>query len=75
MGIRFRRSMKLGPGVRINLSKSGLGMSFGPRGMRYSIHSSGRTTRSVGIPGTGLSYISASGRGGRRPKTPRSVRW
>jgi hypothetical protein len=68
VGIRFRRSIKLGPGVRINLSKSGVGMSFGPRGMRYSIHSSGRTAQSVGIPGAGLSYVTARG-GWRRPKT------
>src|SRR5215468_4012617 len=31
-------------------------MSVGPRGMRYSVHSSGRHTASVGLPGTGLGY-------------------
>jgi Protein of unknown function (DUF4236) len=54
---RFRRSIKLGPGVRMNLSKTGVGMSFGVPGARRSIHSSGRQTASVGIPGTGLGYV------------------
>lgn len=57
MGVRFRRSIRLGPGVRLNLSKTGVGASFGVRGARYSVHSSGRRTRSVGIPGTGISYV------------------
>jgi tetratricopeptide (TPR) repeat protein len=59
--MRFRKSMKLGPGVRLNASKTGLGMSFGPRGARYSVHSSGRRTASVGLPGSGLSYRSQTG--------------
>ena len=45
MGMRFRRSIKLGPGVRFNLSKTGIGISAGLKGARYSAHSSGRQTR------------------------------
>lgn len=63
---RFRRSIRLGPGVRMSLSKSGIGASFGTRGARYSVHSSGRRTTSVGIPGTGLGYVSSAGSGRRR---------
>ena len=48
--------MKLGKGVRLNLSRTGVGISAGVPGARYSVHSSGRTTKSVGLPGTGLSY-------------------
>ena len=44
MGMRFRRSIKLGPGVRFNLSKTGVGISAGLKGARYSVHSSGRKT-------------------------------
>ncbi|WP_423409048.1 DUF4236 domain-containing protein [Heyndrickxia sp. MSNUG] len=61
MGLRFRKSFKVAPGVRVNVGKSGVGMSVGGKGLRYSVHSSGRRTSTVGIPGTGLSYSSTSG--------------
>lgn len=56
MGLNFRRSMKIMPGVRLNFSKNGIGASFGTRGARYSISPTGRRTISTGIPGTGISY-------------------
>ena len=70
--LRFRRSVKLGPGVRMSVSKTGLGLSLGTRGGRYSVHTSGRTTRSVGIPGTGISHVSTS-TGGKRAASRTSV--
>jgi tetratricopeptide (TPR) repeat protein len=60
---RFRRSIRLGPGVRLNLGKTGIGISAGVRGARRTFHSSGRETSSVGIPGTGLGYVHTSSRG------------
>lgn len=60
MAFRFRKSIKIAKGVRLNFGKKGMGVSFGTRGMRYSIHSSGRRTRSVGIPGTGISYVKST---------------
>lgn len=66
MGIRFRRSIKLGKGVRLNVSKSGLGLSVGGRGARYSVHTSGRRTRTIGIPGSGVSFVSTSTGGTKR---------
>ena len=65
MALRFRKSISLGKGVRLNVGKRGAGISVGPRGARYSVHSSGRRTASVGVPGSGLSYSASSG-GGRR---------
>lgn len=56
MGFRIRKSIKVGKGMRVNLGKSGVGMSFGTRGLRHTMHSSGRRTDSVGLPGTGLYY-------------------
>jgi hypothetical protein len=56
MGFRFFRSIPLGKHLRINLSKTGVGLSGGVRGARYSMHSSGRRTTTVGVPGTGVSY-------------------
>jgi tetratricopeptide (TPR) repeat protein len=45
--------MKVAPGVRLTLSKTGVGMSVGAGGLRYTAHSSGRRTVSArtGIPG------------------------
>ena len=76
MPMRFRRSIKLGKGVRLNVSKTGLGVSAGVRGARYSVHSSGRRTRSVGIPGSGVGFVSTSSGGSTRASSggPRSRR-
>ena len=52
----FRKSKRIIPGVRLNISKKGLGISAGVNGARVSINSKGQKTTSVGIPGSGLSY-------------------
>lgn len=36
MGFRFRKSINLGKGFRINLSKSGIGYSVGGKGFRLT---------------------------------------
>ena len=53
MPLRFRRSKKIAPGIRLNASKRGLCVRLGPRGAGLSIGPSG-TRVSAGIPGTGL---------------------
>ena len=60
MGLRFRKSINLGGGVKLNVSKKSVGISAGVKGARVSINSKGRKTTSVGIPGTGVSYVSTS---------------
>lgn len=60
MGVRYHRSKEILPGIRLNFSKSGVGVSFGKKGMRYTISPNGTTRTTVGIPGTGLSYTSVS---------------
>ena len=55
MGLRFQRRIKVLPGVRINLSKSGVGLSVGGRGAHIGIDSRGRRYTSVGLPGTSVS--------------------
>ncbi len=67
MGFRFRKSFRIGPGVRLNLTKTGIGVSAGAKGLRMSAHSSGRLTRSISIPGTGLGFVSTSNFG-TKPK-------
>lgn len=68
MGFRFRKSVKLMPGVRLNLSKSGISTSIGGRGATVNISKRGTRT-TVGIPGTGLSYSKSSS---SRPSTNRT---
>jgi hypothetical protein len=57
MGFRFRRSMKLLPGVRLNLGARSASLSLGGRGAHVTVGSRG-TRSTVGIPGTGLSFTS-----------------
>lgn len=56
MGLRFRKSFKIAPGVRVNLNKKSASISVGTKGARITKSTSGRTTTTVGIPGTGISY-------------------
>lgn len=56
MGLRFRKSINLGP-IRLNFSKSGMGISFGTKGFRVSRSAKGKTQATVSLPGTGLSYV------------------
>lgn len=55
------------PGVRLNFSKSTVGLSFGVPGARYTINSKGRRTVSAGLPGTGL-YATETLSSGRKSK-------
>lgn len=55
MGFRFRKSIKLFPGFRINLSKKGVSsVSIGQRGATLNVGEHG-TRATVGIPGAGIS--------------------
>ena len=53
MGFRIRKSIKVAPGIRLNLSKTGIGTSVGGDYGRVSVHSSGRNTFATrtGVPG------------------------
>lgn len=55
MGFRFRRSVKVFPGVRLNFSRSGISTTIGVRGASVTVGGRG-TTVNLGIPGTGLLY-------------------
>lgn len=57
MGFRFRKSIKIAPGIKFNINKKSVGVTFGTKGAHYTINSKGTRTKSVGIPGTGLSYV------------------
>lgn len=55
MGFRFRRSLRIAPGIRLNLGKRGMSLSLGRRGASVTIGDRG-TYANVGLPGSGLSY-------------------
>jgi len=67
MTLRFRRTLKIAPGLRINFNKNSISLSAGPRGAHYTVSSSGKRTVSAGIPGTGLyAYDSYNPRAAKR---------
>jgi hypothetical protein len=55
MGLRFWRRKTLFPGLRMNLSKSGVSLSAGRPGMWATVGRRGRTV-TIGAPGTGLRW-------------------
>ena len=61
MGFRFRKSIRLFPGVRLNLSKSGASTSIGPRGLTMNVKPGRKTRVTASIPGTGISYSESVG--------------
>lgn len=55
MGWRFRKSIKIIPGVKINLGSKGISTTIGVRGASVNFSNKG-TYLNTGIPGTGLSH-------------------
>ena len=54
-GLRLQRRVKLFPGVHLNLSLSGVGVSAGGRGFHVGMTARGQKYVSAGLAGTGLS--------------------
>lgn len=73
MTLRFRRLMRIAPGLNLTISKRSLGLNAGVRGAHLSVNTRGRVTRSVGIPGTGLSDIKIANLN-KKKKSGRSTR-
>ncbi len=59
MAIRFRKRLKIIPGVWLNLSKSGVSTSVGIKGLTVNMKD-GKARTTASIPGTGLSYSTTS---------------
>jgi Protein of unknown function (DUF4236) len=51
--LRFHRSIRLAPGIHVNLGLHGAGLSVGRRGLHVGVNRRGIYT-SAGIPGTGI---------------------
>nr|WP_317357310.1 DUF4236 domain-containing protein [uncultured Tyzzerella sp.] len=57
MGFRFNKSIRIGKNFRINLSKSGVGYSYGVKGYRVTKTAKGNIRHTASIPATGISYV------------------
>ena len=72
MGWRFRTSIKLAPGLRLNLGKTGVtSLSIGGKGARLNLGKRG-TRATVGLPGTGVSYSTQLGKAAAPSLAPAS---
>ena len=79
MGWRVRRSVRVMPGVRLNLGRRGSSLSIGKPGAKLNIGPRGTRT-TLGIPGTGVSYVSTRPRARARSNATgqpasRNLRW
>lgn len=61
MGFRFRKSVKIAPGVKVNLGKKSAGISIGSKYGGVSVNSKSGTRAHISAPGTGLSYSTKLG--------------
>lgn len=69
--MRFRRRIRIVPGLYINVSGSGLSASVGPRGASLTLGKKG-VFANTSLPGTGLSYRSKLSGSGQKPKAARA---
>lgn len=74
MGLRFRKSVKIGKHAKINFNKNSVGFTVGTKGAHFTVNSKGRKTTTVGIPGTGVSYSHTSGGKKKKSTTTASSR-
>ena len=63
MGFRFRKSIKLAPGIKLNIGKKSTGISIGNKYGGISFNSKTGARSRASIPGTGISYSTKIGSG------------
>lgn len=56
MGFRYRKSIKIAPGVKVNVGKKSVGVSVGGKYGGVSVNSKTGARARVSAPGTGMSY-------------------
>ena len=59
MGFRFRRSLRIAPGIKFNVGIKSVSASFGTRGLWYTIGTAGRRF-TTGLPGTGFYWTTTT---------------
>ena len=71
MGWRYRKSIKIAPGIKLNFGKKSMGVSIGGKHGGISINSKRGVTARTSIPGTGLSYTQKLG--GKKNRSRRTA--
>ena len=61
MGFKFRKQIKIAPGVKLNINKNSASVSVGGKGFTHTVSTTGKETTTVGLPGSGLSYSTTNG--------------
>ena len=61
MGFKFKKQINIAPGVRLNIGKKSASVSVGGKGLTNTFSTTGKTTTTVGIPGSGVYYSTSSG--------------
>lgn len=60
MGLRFRKSFKIAPGVKFNINKNSTSVTMGGKYFHHTVNSNGKKTSAVSIPGSGVSYSTST---------------
>jgi hypothetical protein len=68
MALRIRKSFKIAPGLRVNVSKSGVSTSIGGKGVTANFSKRG-TKLTTSLPGTGFSSSKMYKSSGSSPAT------
>ena len=69
MGLRFRRSIKICDGLKLNFGKTGMSMTVGSGPLKKTFNTNGNVTTTVGIPGTGIYWTETERRGSRNNRS------
>lgn len=72
MGLRFRRSVKICDGLKLNFGKTGMSMTVGSGPLKKTFNTNGNVTTTVGIPGTGIYWTETERRGSRNNRSSSS---
>jgi hypothetical protein len=75
MPFRFRRSIRIVPGLRLNVGRRGLSASVGGREGHVTA-GTGSVRATATLPGTGISYTVTTAHGGAgRKRSPQPGAW
>lgn len=66
MGMRFRKSIKIAPGVKVNVGKKSVGVSVGGKHGGVSMNSKNGARVRASAPGTGFSYSEKIGKSSKK---------
>ncbi len=69
MGLRFRRSVKICDGLKLNFGKTGMSVTVGSGPLKKTFNTNGNVTTTVGIPGTGIYWTETEHHGARNSRS------